>query len=159
MTDLNAWYYCYQTCSAQIPATAITGIKGTPLVGTGSISGSGSHSLLCGLLCMSAGHTSKCFLFHFSTFFTPVDWIPHPSGAQLVGFPAGSCCLPVQFSFHHNLGMLPYTHWKFSLAQLTSFQQAELTCPLPCLYVSLAGIQINTVFSIIWEYSRLWWSY
>lgn len=84
------------------------------------------------------------------------------------GFPAGSCCLPVPFSSHP---ISPTTvwgrclpPWKSSPAQLTSLQQAEPTCPLPCLYVSLAGIQprlpglLNALLSIIWEYSRLWWS-
>lgn len=100
MTDLSAWYYCYKTCCAQIPAAAVTGIKGTPVMGIGSISGSGSHSLLCALLCISAGHTPQCFLSHLLCVFMPLDWIPHLSGVQPVGFPSGSCCLPLQFSSH-----------------------------------------------------------
>lgn len=88
ITNLNAWYCCYQSCMTQIPA-AVTGIKDTPHRGTG---GSGSHPWLC-LLCLPAGHMPRCFLSHFLCVFTPLDRTPHPSGACLSrkAFCAGRC--------------------------------------------------------------------
>lgn len=111
---------------------------------------------LC-LLCLSAGHVTWCFLSHFLCVFTPLHGIPLPSGACLSRKVSCRELLPaasVQFSFCHsypNLGLLP-APGKSSPAQWALFQQAELTRSLPCLYTSLAVIQIWLPGSL----SRFW---
>lgn len=156
ITDLNAWYYCYQTCSVQIPVAAVTGIKGIPLMGIGSSRGTGSHSWLCA--CRT--HASTLSLpFSLCIYTCKLDFSPFWSWAR--GFPAAS----LQFSScqsYHSLGTLPSTSEVLS-SPANLLQQTETTCPLPCLYVSLAGIQprlpgllnTHTWLSIIWDYSRL----